>query len=196
MGGVEPPAPPLKPSGPHQREAGTRLAPSQPFPPYRHEPGTTPHPYRHADGHSHGRPEPTVSPLDPAAPFESEAYLFGFDLFNYGYFWESHVWWEALWHAHGRTGEVAELLRALIRLAAAGVKARAQVPGGVRKHCRATAGILDEIRERTATVVFVGLHLEQLATQARWVADATPDHGPHPHLVDGCFEWWLAPVEP
>jgi len=175
---------------------GTRLAPSQQFPPYMHDPGKTPHPYRHEDGHSHGQPEPTVSPLDPAAPLDSEAYLYGFDLFNHGYFWESHVWWEALWHAHGRKGDVAELLRALIRLAAAGVKARAQIPGGVRKHCRATAGLLDDIRERTGAVVFVGIHLEELATQARAVAETTPDHGPHPQLAEGHFEWWLVPAGP
>ena len=172
------------------------MAPGRPFPPYMHEPGTTPHPYRHEDGHSHGQPEPTVAPLDPAAPFDSEAYLYGFDLFNHGYFWESHVWWEALWHAHGRTGDIADLLRALIRFAAAGVKARAEIPGGVRKHCRATAGILEEIRERTGSVVFAGVHLEELATQARSAADTTPDRGPHPHLVDGRFEWWLAPAGP
>ena len=174
----------------------TRLAPAQTFPPYRHDPGKTPHPYRHEDGHSHGQPEPTVSPLDPANSFASEAYLFGFDLFNHGYFWEAHVWWEALWHAHGRKGEVADLLRALIRLAAAGVKARGQIPGGIRKHCRATAGILDEIRDRTGTADLAGIHLQELATQARLVADTTPDQEPHPQLVDGCFEWLLVPAAP
>jgi len=173
-----------------------RLAPGQTFPRYMHEPGKTPHPYRHEDGHSHGQPEPTVAPLDPADCFESEAYLFGFDLFNHGYFWEAHVWWESLWHAHGRKGEIADLLRALIRLAAAGVKARAQVPGGIRKHCRATAGILEDIRERTGAAVFVGIHLEELATQARLVADTAPEQGLHTQLVDGCFEWWLVPVGP
>jgi hypothetical protein len=137
-----------------------------------------------------------VPPLDPAAPFESEAYLFGFDLFNHGYFWEAHVWWEALWHAHARKGEVADLLRALIRLAAAGVKARAQVPGGVRKHCRGTAAILEDVGGRVGAVVFAGLHLEELAAHARAVADATLDRGGHPHLADGCFDWWLQPSAP
>jgi len=173
-----------------------RLAPGQTFPRYMHEPGKTPHPYRHEDGHSHGQPEPTVSPLDPAAPFDSEAYLFGFDLFNHGYFWESHVWWEALWHAHGRTGDIADLLRALIRLAAAGVKARGEIPGGVRKHGRATAGILDDIRERTGSDSLAGIHLGELATQARSLADATRDSGTHPHLNDGRFDWWLVPAGP
>ena len=56
----------------------TRLAPAQAFPPYMHEPGKTPHPYRHESGHSHGQPEPTVAPLDPSDCFESEAYLFPF----------------------------------------------------------------------------------------------------------------------
>jgi hypothetical protein len=134
-----------------------------------------------------------VSRLDPAAPFESQAYLFAFDLFNHGYFWEAHVWWEALWHAHGRKGDIANLLRALIRLTAGGVKARAAVPGGVRKHCRGAAAILDGVRKQTGAL-FAGLDLEHLANHARAVADATPDQGLHPQLVDGCFDWWLSPI--
>ncbi len=32
----------------------------------------------------------------------------GVDLFNHGYYWESHEEWESLWHAAGRRGVVAD----------------------------------------------------------------------------------------
>ena len=173
-----------------------RDVPERRCPRYRHRLGQTPHPRTDPEGHSWECPEPESPPLTSDNWRQHDAWLFGIDLFNHGYFWEAHVWWEALWHAHGKKGEVADLLRALIRLAAAGVKARAQVPGGVRKHCRATAGILEDLRERTGATVFAGIHLEELATQARLVADTTPEQGLHTQLVDGCFEWWLVPVGP
>ena len=46
------------------------------------------------------------------------------ELFNAGYYWEAHEVWEELWHVEGRRGPTAELLKALIKLAAAGVKVR------------------------------------------------------------------------
>lgn len=66
--------------------------------------------------------EVEVSPLDPDKPFSNQDYLFGVDLFNYGYYWESHVWWEALWNEAGRKGVLADFLKGLIKLAAGGVK--------------------------------------------------------------------------
>ncbi|MFT7622258.1 MAG: hypothetical protein ACI9WU_001426 [Myxococcota bacterium] len=179
-----------------RRGGRPRLAPGLHFPSYRHDPGNTPHPYRHVEGHSHGRAEPTVGLLDPAAPFDSEPYLFGFDLFNHGYFWESHIWWEALWRAHRQTGDVANLCRGLIRFAAASVKIRSGVPRGARKHCRATADLLDRVAGSAGSPVFAGIDLEGLAAHARSVADATPDKGLHPDLIDTRFDWWLAPVHP
>jgi hypothetical protein len=51
-------------------------------------------------------------------------YLRGIDLFNHGFYWESHEAWEAVWISAGRRGSVADFLKALIKVAAAGVKAR------------------------------------------------------------------------
>lgn len=69
----------------------------------------------------HGQ-EVEVRPLLEESFRENEAYLFGIDLFNHDYFWESHVWWEALWHLTGRKGKTADFLKGLIKLSAAGVK--------------------------------------------------------------------------
>ncbi len=72
-----------------------------------------------------GVPEPVSPPLDPEKPWESETLRYGLDLYNHGYFWESHVYFEALWNAHLRSGSVAEFLKGMIKLGAMGVKLRA-----------------------------------------------------------------------
>src|SRR5207247_604714 len=73
-------------------------------------------------GHSFGRAPEPVEPLPPDKWQHNRTYLFAIDLFNAGYFWEAHEQWEALWHAAGRKGATADFLKALIHLAAAGVK--------------------------------------------------------------------------
>ncbi len=173
-----------------------RYVPDRPFPAYAHDPGITPHPYRDEAGHSHGKPEPQVPPLDPEAPLDSEAFLFGFDLFNHGYFWESHAWWEALWHAHERRGDVAAVLKALIRLGAAGVKARAAVNGGVRSHCEGAAELLEGVADRTGREWLIGIQLRELAEHARSVAQQTPERGLHADLEGGRWAWSLRPGDP
>ncbi len=67
-----------------------------------------------------GMGEPVVSPIDD--PAKNLDLRFALDLYNFGYFWESHVYFEALWNAHNRKGSVADLLKGLIKLGAAGVK--------------------------------------------------------------------------
>ena len=64
----------------------------------------------------------------------------GIDLFNAGYYWEAHEVWEEVWHACGRRGTRADILRALIKLAAAGVKVREQQEHGVRTHAQRSRG--------------------------------------------------------
>src|SRR4051794_8628832 len=116
-----------------------RLIPDEPLPPYSYVPGRFPHPESDPAGHSYGRPRPTPPQLDPENWRSSWAYLRGLDLFNAGFYWESHVEWEGLWLACGRRGVVAEFLKGLIKLAAAGVKHREPVPAGVRSHANRAA---------------------------------------------------------
>jgi hypothetical protein len=81
-------------------------------------------------------------PLDEATWQSNEAWLHAADLFNHGYYWEAHEAWESLWHAAGRKGPTADLLKGLIKLAAAGVKAREGRPAGMRRHARRAAELL------------------------------------------------------
>lgn len=95
-----------------------------PKPAYAFIPGHWPHPRRDPKGHSYGEPEPRAEPLDLDDWQRCEAYLIGIELFNTGYYWEAHEWWEAAWHASGRAGLAASLLQGLIKLAGAGIKIR------------------------------------------------------------------------
>ena len=107
------------------------------FPPYSYVPGGGwPHPKSHPSGHSYHNIETGPVAIDPANWRESDAYQRGIELFNAGYYWESHEVWEGLWHAAGRSGDIADFLKALIKLAAAGVKLREGVASGAITHAR------------------------------------------------------------
>lgn len=111
-----------------------RYLPSVSFPPYTYVPGLTPHPVSDPQGHTYGeKPSPAAKP-QPEAWAESREYLRGIDLFNHGFYWEAHEVWEELWIAAGRRGVVADFLKGLIKLAAAGVKLREGNPRGAMRH--------------------------------------------------------------
>ena len=93
-----------------------------PFPAYRFVPGHAPHPRRHPLGHSYGQVEQRPSPFPPAEWWRSTDYLYGIDLYNFAYWWESHEVFEGLWHAVGRDTEQGQCFQALIQLAAANLK--------------------------------------------------------------------------
>jgi len=48
--------------------------------------------------------------------------LYGIDLYNFAYWWESHEVFECLWHAAGHDTEQGNFFQALIQLAAANLK--------------------------------------------------------------------------
>ena len=53
---------------------------------------------------------------------ECEAYLYGVDLYNDGYWWECHEMFEGLWRAAGFETTPGRFFRALIQVAAANLK--------------------------------------------------------------------------
>jgi uncharacterized protein len=135
---------------------------TRPFPPYSYVPGSgTPHPVSNAQGHMYGVREELQSPLDPAKWQASETYLYAIDLFNHGYYWEAHEAWEALWHAAGHRGQVADFLKGLIKLAAAGVKFREGNPAGVRRHLQRGQELLRSVNKKQ----FAGLDIESIIAQ-------------------------------
>ncbi|TWU45833.1 hypothetical protein Q31b_10090 [Novipirellula aureliae] len=111
-----------------------------PFPAYSYVPNQFPHPRSNPAGHSFGKPEPNVNAEDKTAI--RELHDRAVDLFNHGYYWESHEAWEAIWHAFGRTSPTAVLCKGLIKLAAAGVKARQRSWAGVERHAARASELL------------------------------------------------------
>jgi hypothetical protein len=142
-----------------------RLVPDRPLPPYTYVPGRSPHPIRDPRGHMHGVAHPIATPLDPARWRDCAEYRWGIDLFNAGYYWEAHEAWESVWHAVGREGGVADFLKGLIKLTAAGVKLYEGRPAGVTRHLRRAAALLEgATREPVDATVIAGLDLSNILT--------------------------------
>lgn len=135
------------------------------FPPYAYVPGLRPHP-RHLRAHAQEDPPP--APLDPGAWRDSLPYLRGLELFERGYYWEAHEAWEGLWIAAGREGTVAELLRGLILLAAAGVKIRQSRGAGAAKLGARAQRCLERVRQQHGAEL-AGLVLDELLAFAQHV---------------------------
>lgn len=153
------------------RESGT----PQPLPPYSYVPGGRwPHPTSSPLGHLHGRLQGRPPAIEGDAWSDSEAYLRGVALFNAGYYWEAHEAWEALWHAHGRRGATAMVLKGLIKLAAAGVKIREGREAGARSHARRAAEHFAEAIS-AAGPRRLGLDLPEWIKHAECIAMRPPD---------------------
>ena len=140
-----------------------RYAPEKAFPSYIFIPGENPHPKK-AGGHMEGEADPVSSVIDLNHPEQSKALRFALDLFNHGYYWESHVWFESLWNAHGRVGCVADFLKGLIKLGAAGVKISIGEKENAKDHF-IRAKELFSIVQSSEGDKFLGFHLKELISQ-------------------------------
>lgn len=151
----------------------SRLMPDRPLPPYSYVSGRFPHPTRDENGHSFGVAEPQFVIGHINEWRQWKPYLWGIDLFNNGYYWEAHENWELVWQAAGRKGAIAEFCQALIKLAAAGVKAREGRTAGVRKHAQRSLELLESVRSRLGSQqpIFLGLSLPQLMLAAQMLDD-------------------------
>ena len=152
---------------------------SDPLPPYSYVPGGPwPHPISSPRGHSYGRAAgQVVSPVEPPGS-SSPQFRRGVTLFNAGYYWEAHEVWEGLWHGYGRHGVLADVIKALIKLAAAGVKVREGQEHGVRVHAGRAAELFAAAR-KTGASHLLGLDLDAWAERCRGVAESPPrDPGP------------------
>ena len=144
-----------------------RLVPDRNFPPYAFVPGEHPHPTKDPQGHSFGDSEAT----DP------QAFEWGVDLYEHGYFWEAHEAWEPLW----RPSEGAErsLLAGLIQCAAACLKTRVGESRGARRLGERAVGHLREVggsvRGVDAAVLADGL--------CAWLASEPGDASGRPRVV-------------
>jgi hypothetical protein len=155
----------------------TRHAPANPLPPYAYVPGhDLPHPVTDPRGHSYdahtqarGAPN-TPATLDHLPPHPASRrrvlaatltadplWLYSLDLFNGGWYWESHEAWESFWNALGRTTPEARFVQGLIHLAAAAVKIREGKPTGVARHTQRARELLGGSRAAPVVGALVGV---------------------------------------
>jgi predicted metal-dependent hydrolase len=122
----------------------------------------------------------------------SPDFLRGVALFNAGYYWEAHEVWEGLWHAYGRRGVLADVIKALIKLAAAGVKVREGQEHGVRVHASRAAQLFAAARTSAGVGHQLGLDLDLWAQRCRKIAEAPPiDPGPIGAAVTRVFAFQI-----
>jgi hypothetical protein len=155
-----------------------RLVPDQPFPPYAYIPTRFPHPVRDPEGHSYEKWHEKVDcsilgtvPIRGQSPSwrKCRSYLYGIDLFNHGYYWEAHDAWESDWLACGRKGVTADFLKGLIKLAAAGVKAREARKRRVQQQAKRAEELFLQITLAVGSPKsrYMGLSLTQLINFAK-----------------------------
>src|SRR5579883_1864625 len=151
-----------------------------PLPPYTYVPGGPwPHPNRTkpAGGDLEGLAG-LAGPLRASDLATSPWFRRGVELFDAGFYWEAHEAWEGLWHAVGRRGATADVLRGLIKLAAAGIKVRERREAGVRTHARRAAECFSSARRQGGSHQ-LGLDLDVWIERALAIAENPPtDPGP------------------
>lgn len=168
-------------NGTHGRYSG------RPLPPYTYVSGRTPHPIHDPAGHLFHQPPSRPPRIDPARWPESADYLYGVDLFNAGYYWEAHEVWEGLWHAENRTGPVANFLKGLIKLAAAGVKRYEGRTAGIHRHAARAEELFRSLEESewTRGGTFLGLSRDDLLTLSHDLQSLPPQPAPEQILLPG-----------
>lgn len=111
-----------------------------------------------------GQGDPIAQPLSLDHPEANIDLRYSLDLYNHGYFWESHVYFEALWNAHSREGSVADFLKALIKLGAAGVKITLEQKNLGIEHFHRGKELLQEVMIKEGSL-FLGFDLDKLQKQ-------------------------------
>jgi hypothetical protein len=84
-------------------------------------------------------------PVAAEASLGSDAFLWGLDLFNHGYYWEAHEAREGLWQVADRDGTLRRLFKGLILLSAAGVKIRERKNAAAARHAMRAAAQLRQL---------------------------------------------------
>jgi len=99
-----------------------RIITDKDFPAYTFVPGLAAHPERDPGGHSYNKTNSDSIMYSDTNWQSSDAYKFGFDLFNFGYYWEAHESWEKIWQLLKTNHNINHYLKGLIKISAAGVK--------------------------------------------------------------------------
>ena len=117
---------------------------SRKFPPYSFIHGKNLNPNR-KNGYREGVADPIVAKINSKNYFDNKDYLFAIDLINHGYYWESHVYFEAIWHAHHRKGPTANYCKALLKIAAGAIKLEQEKTDSAKRLFNGARKLLSEL---------------------------------------------------
>jgi uncharacterized protein len=92
---------------------------STPLPVLAHVPGRTARP---VESPAFGVAEAAPAATDPDRWRENEAWLYGFDLYAHGFFWEAHEVWEPVWMGAVPNSSARLVAQAMIQLTNACLK--------------------------------------------------------------------------
>ena len=147
-----------------------RYIPSWPFPSYIFIPGLNPHPKKEG-GHMQDQMDPVGELIDLNNTQDNKFLRYSLDLYNNGYFWESHVYFEALWNVHKRTGSTADFLKGMIKLGAAGVKIQINQPANARTHFLRAKELFKSILDVEGSV-YLGFDLKDIMAKIDLALDS------------------------
>jgi hypothetical protein len=159
---------------------GRRYHPAGTFPSYAYLPKRNIHPTE-AGGYREGQVDPVVSPIVIGSANKNESFCFAIDLFNHEYFWESHVYLEALWNAHARKGTIADFMRILIRLAASIIKIK--TGADATTHMDRAQQMLRELVQQEGRV-FLDIDLQELIDSVNTLRSSGDIFQIHPRWTD------------
>ena len=124
------------------------------LPPQAFIPGQTPRP---RDDFFAAIKRGLTAGLTPADLAASAAFEGGLTAFDRRYYWEAHELFEAVWHCLPPASAERHLLRGLIQLANAGLKARMRRPAAVRRiRARAEADLYEAFLHGRMRVMGLG----------------------------------------
>lgn len=151
-----------------------RLLPTAELPGYTFVPGSeTPHPVRDPEGHSFGRKGRNAKQLTPETWAENRNYLLAIDLFNHGFYWESHDEFDRLQRASDPETLTGRFLKGLVKMAAAGMKVREHSIHGVRRHAASAGEVFADVAAEVGEDRFCGLEFTYLQFAADRAAQLT-----------------------
>ena len=144
-----------------------RYCPNREFPPYPFIPTQNLNPNR-VGGYREGIPDPISIKIEKYNYNNHEDYLFAVDLINHGYYWESHVYFEAIWHAHHRKGNVASYCKALVKIAAGAIKHKQGRTESAKRLFEGSKNILQKL----PSSFYLGISINELIIiSEKWMVD-------------------------
>jgi len=155
----------------------------KPFPSYRFVLGENPHPTEDPKGHSYGQSVEEPGILKPDKWYENETYLFGVDLYNYAFWWESHEAFESLWKRLAKDDSTSDFLQGLIKISAAFLKWHLKKQRGLETLYTGGIGHLQKVLNNSTEYMGLNLmnHIAKVSIHFREVI-ALPHKWPDPFI--------------